>query len=195
MAKTNSKYFEYRKNLSGNGAAPTPVKIKVANSTTIKIGQIVRVNTSGFIVPNGVANAALGRVAGLIDNNGIPVNAFQFDTGRTGHTNSGDDTVVTASDNQTRTTAVYAEVEVGLESVLFFNDASGDFADTNLLQFFDLVSTSDQVDQGTGSDSNGVVQLIQLDPDGDGDLSKGLFKINESQLNGALDTGTAKIVA
>lgn len=195
MARTNSKYFEYRKNLSGNMAAPIPVKIKVANSTTIKRGQAVRVNTAGFIVPNGAANAALGIVAGLIDNNGVPVNAFQYDSGRTGHTNSGDDTVVTASDNQTRTLAVYAEVEVGLESVLFFNDANGDFADTNLLQFFDLVSTSDQVDQATALDTNGVLQLIQLDPDGDGDASKGLFRINENQLNGALDSATAKVVA
>jgi hypothetical protein len=165
------------------------------NSTTLKVGQIARVNTGGFAVPNGAANPALGRVAGLIDNNGIPVNAFQYDTGRTGHTNSSDDTVVTASDNQTRTTAVYAEIEVGLESILFYNDANGDFGDTNLLQFFDLASTSDQVDQATGSDANGVMQLIQLDPDGDGDLSKGLFRINESQLQGALDSGTAKIVA
>lgn len=194
MARTNSKYFEYRKNLSANGAAPTPVKIKVANSTTIKIGQMARVNTAGFIVPNGAANPCLGRVAGLIDNNGVPVNSFQYG-GATGHTNSGDDTVVTASDNQSRAVAVYAEIEVGLESVLFYNDANGDFADTNLLQFFDLVSTSDQVDQASASDANGVMQLVQLDPDGDGDLSKGLFKVNESQLNGALDSATAKIVA
>lgn len=195
MARTNSRYFEYRKNLGANTGTPTPIKVKVANSTTIKVGQIARVNTAGFAVPNGATNPALGRVAGLIDSNGTPVNAFMYDTSKTGHTNSGDDTVVTASDNQTRALAVYAEIEVGLEGVLFFNDANGDFADTNLFQFFDLVSTSDQVDQGTAGDANGVMQLVQLDPDGDGDLSKGLFRINESQLNGALDSATAKVAA
>jgi hypothetical protein len=195
MAKTNSKYFEYRKNLLGVTSAPSPIKIKVANSTTVKVGQMVRVNTAGFIVPNGAANPCLGRVAGLIDNNGIPVNAFQYDSSKTGHTNSGDDTVITASDNQTRTLAVYAEIEVGLESILFYNDANGDFSDTNILQFFDLVSTSDQIDQSTALDTNGVFQLVQLDPDGDGDLSKGLFKVNESQLHAGLDSATSKIVA
>lgn len=195
MARSNSKYFEYRKNLMAATGAPTPVKIKVANSTTLKIGQMARVNTAGFIVPNGATNAPLGRVAGLIDSNGTPVNAFMYDVSKTGHTNSGDDTVVTASDNQSRTLAVYAEIEVGLEGILFFNDANGDFADTNLLQFFDLVSTSDQVDQGTPGDANGVMQLMQIDPDGIGDVSTGLFRVNESQLNGALDSATAKIAA
>lgn len=196
MAVSNSRHFDYAKNLLGAMAAPTPVKVRVANSTTIKIGQMARVNTSGFAVPAGATNALLGRVAGLIDTNGTPVNAFMYDTSKTGHTNSGDDTVVTASDNQTKTgLAVYAEIEVGLEPILFKNDANADLAQTNLLQFFDLVSTSDQVDQGTASDSNGQVQLIQLDPDGDGDASLGLFRVNESQMNGGLDTGTAKVAA
>jgi hypothetical protein len=194
MARTNSKYFEYRKNLLGVGSAPTPLKILVGNSTTIKIGQMARVNTAGFVVPGGVGNALLGRVAGLIDNNGVPVNSFSY-TGATGHTNSGDDIVVTASDNQTRALAVYAEVEVGLEATLFYNIASAALAQTNLLQYFDLVSTSDQVDQATASDSNGQLQLVQLDPDVDGTVGAGLFRINESQFNGALDTGTAKIAA
>lgn len=194
MARTNSKYFEYRKNLAGVTSNPAPIKVRVANSTTIKIGQMARVNTSGFAVPNGAANPCLGLVVGLIDNNGTPVDSFGY-TGATGHTNSGDDTIVSASDNQTRALAVFAEIAVGLEGTLFFNDASADLADTNLFQFFDLVSTSDQVDQATAHDANGVMQLIQLDPDGDGDLSKGLFRINESQISGALDSATAKVAA
>lgn len=194
MARTNSKFFEYRKNLLGVGEAPTPIKGLIANSTTVKIGQAVRVNTSGLVVTAGVGNAVLGIVVGLIDDNGIPVNAFQYN-GATGHTNSGDDTVVTASDNSTRALAVYAEVMVAQDSILFYNDASGDLAQTNLFQCFDLASTSDQIDQSTASDTSGQFQLIQLDPENDGDLSKGLFRVSEPQLLSHVGNSTAIVAA
>lgn len=196
MARTNSKYFEYRKNLSGAGSAPTPLKIIVANSTTLKVGQMARVNTGGFIVPAGAGTtvAVLGRVSGLVDNNGIPVNGFGY-TGKTGHTNSADDTVVTASDNQTRAVAVFAFIEVALEGILFFNAASGALAQTNLLQFFNLASTSDQVDQSTASDSAGQLQLIELNPDNDTDTTKGLFRVAVPQLMGQINNSTAIIAA
>lgn len=194
MARTNAKYFSYKKNLLAAGSAPTPVKVLVANSTTLKIGQAARVNTSGLAVPAGVGNPVLGIVSGIVDNYDVPVNSA-FYGGATGHSNSGDDTVTTASDNTTRALAVYAEILVGTEPVLFYNDANGDLAQTNLLQFFDLASTSDQIDQATASDANGQFQLMQLDPDNDGDLSKGLFRVNESQLNGGVDSATAKVVA
>lgn len=182
MARTNSKYFEYKKNLLGVGSVPTPVKIPVDNSTTLKIGQAVRVNTAGYIVAAGVGNPILGIISGFIDNEGTPVNGFGYDVSKTGHTNSGDDTVVTASDNRTRAKKVYAEVILPLGGTLFYNDANDDFAQTNLMQLFDLVSTSDQIDKATASDTNGQFQLIQLDPEGDGDASKGLFMVAEPQL-------------
>lgn len=191
MAKTNSRYFEYRKNLVGAPSAPTPVKVRVDNSTTLKVGQMARVNTAGYAVPGGVGNPLLGQVVGLVDNKNIPVNSFQYDATKTGHTASGDDTVVTASDNRTRATAVFAEIMVALESILFFNDANGDLAQTNLLQLFDLVSTSDQVDQATASDTSGQLQLVEIDPDGDGDASKGLFRVAESQLLGYHNSNSA----
>lgn len=186
MAKTNSKYFTYRKNLAGVTSDPTPVKILIDNSTTVKLGQVVRVNQAGFIVPAGVTAAVLGVVAGFIDQNGTPVDAFSYDTSKTGHTNSGDDTIVTASDNRTRAFPVYAEVEVALQEILYFNVASAAQAQTNLMQFFNLVSTSDQIDQSSASDTSGQFQLIQLDPDGDGDLTKGLYRVSNTQLSGAI---------
>jgi len=181
MARTSSQYFEYRKNLLGATGAPTPLKVLVANTTTIKVGQMARVNTAGLAVPAGVGDAILGPIVGIVDNDNIPVNAFGY-TGATGHTNSGDDTVVTASNNSTRARAVYAEILASLGSELFYNDASGALAQTNLFQFFDLDSDADQVDQGTASDTSGQVQLIALDPDEDGDTSKGLFRVSEPQL-------------
>lgn len=195
MARTNSKYFEYRKNLIGVGSIPAPLKIRIANSTTIKIGQMARVNTSGLAVPSGAGTAILGQISGLIDNNGVPVNAFQYDTSKTGHTNSGDDTVVTASDNASRAQAVYAEIMVGYGMNLYFNDADGDLAQTNLMQFFDLASTSDQIATGTASDTSGQMQLVELDPDADGDASKGLFRVSEPQLLSYNGNATAVNVA
>lgn len=194
MARSNSKYFEYRKNLLGAPSAPTPVKILIANSTTLKIGQMARVNTGGLVVPAGVGNPILGMVVGLIDNNGTPVDSFQYG-GNTGHSNSGDDTIVTASDNATRTLAVFAEIMVATEGILFYNDADGDLAQTNLLQMFDLVSTSDQVSQASASDTNGQVQLLELNPDNDADASKGLFRVAEPQLLGYNGNATAVNVA
>lgn len=181
MARTSSQYFEYRKNLLGANSAPTPLKVLVANSQQIKVGQMARVNTAGLAVPVGVGDAILGPIVGIVDNDNIPVNAFGY-TGATGHTDSGDDTVTTASDNSSRARAVYAEIAVALESILFYNDASDTLAQTNLFQFFDLDSTADQVDVATASDTSGQVQLIQLDPDEDGDASKGLFRVSEPQL-------------
>jgi len=195
MARTNSNYFDYRKNLLGAVGSPTPLKILIANSTTLKYGQMVRVNTSGFVVAAGVGNAILGYVSGFIDNSGVPVNGFQYDVSKTGHTNSGDDTVVTASDNQSRAKAVFAEVVVPTEGVLLYNDASADLAQTNLMQLFDLTSSSDQVDQGTASDTSGQMQLVQLDPDNDGDASKGLFRVSEPQLLGHVGNSTAVVAA
>jgi hypothetical protein len=187
MARTNSKYFEYSKNLSGIPSAPTPVKVKIANSTTLKVGQMVRVNTSGFAVAAGVGNAILGQLVGLIDNDGTPVNSYGYN-GATGHTLSGDDTVVTASDNQSRAVAVYAEIVVATEPIIFKNTASAALAQTNLFQLFDLASTSDQVDQGTASDTSGQMQLIELDPD---NTSIGYFRVAESQLLGYHANATA----
>lgn len=194
MARTNSRYFEYRKNLLGVGEAPTPLKVLIANSTTLKIGQMARINTSGLVVPAGAGNPILGLVVGMIDNDGTPVNAFQYG-GATGHTDSGDDTVVTASDNATRARAVYAEVMVATESMLFYNDSDDTLAQTNLLQMFDLESTSDRVDVATASDTSGQLQLVQLDPDNDDDVSKGLFRVSEPQLVGHIGNSTAAVVA
>jgi hypothetical protein len=67
---------------------------------------------------------------------------------------------------------------------LFFNDADDTLATTNLLQFFDLASADpNTISVSSASDTAGQFQLVQLDPDGDADASKGLFKIAESQFD------------
>lgn len=200
MARTNSKYFEYAKNLNGSVSSPTPVKILIANSATVKLGQLARVNTAGLIVQADTSHAVLGRIVGFIDNYGTPVDAFMYPIAQTGHTNVAsvagiNDTITTASNNATRAIAVYAEVEVATEGILYYNQSNGNLTQANLLQFFNLVSTADQVDQATASDSSGQVQLIQLDPLSAGDLTAGLFRVAIPQLMGQIGNSTALRVA
>jgi hypothetical protein len=195
MAQTAATGFRFRKNLSGALVSPPTVQLKVANSTEVRIGDSVRVNNAGLVVSAGATAPIAGIVMGIVDENGINV-LGQGVTNNTGATLSGDDTVTTASDNTTR--AHYIKVEVAIDpagNLLFYNDSDGSLAQTNLFQFFDADSAGRQIASGSASDSNGQFQLIELDPDGDGDASKGLFRIAENQFGMSIDTGTAKVGA
>jgi hypothetical protein len=195
MAKSSgAKGLEFRKSLYGL-EQPARLQFRVANSTTLTIGDVVRLNNAGFISLSGVGAPSLGVIDGICDDKGINMASLIY-TNNTGATISGDDTVTTASDNQTRAEYVKASVIVDPSgSLLFYNDASGDLAQTNLGQLFDLVSTSDQIDQASASDTSGQFQLLVLDPDGDGDASKGLFRVSEPQLMSHVGNATAIIAA
>lgn len=113
----------------------------------------------------------------------------------TGATLTPDDTVAVSSTNQSDATRnIKAEIIVNPD-VLFYNDANGDLAATNEGQLFDTVAAGDQIDQSSASDTSGQFQLIERDPDGDGDASKGLFRIAESQLVRQIGNSTAVIGA
>lgn len=166
--------FEYKRNLIGvdhpkmlHGDATI-----VANSVVIKIGDAVKWDTDGFIALAAATNKVLGIVAGVTDLNGINVDP---DSGTL-------DTFTMNSANETTATFKYRVSVIVDDSALFKNDSSGTLAQTNIGQFFDLTD-EDQIDQSSASDTSGQFQLIQLDPDAEGDASMGLFKIAESQLH------------
>ncbi len=171
------------------------LKFRVANSTTLKLGDLVRVNTGGFLVRCATGEVPAGVLQGFVDNNGVsPHSAFYVNNA--GVTITNDDTLVTSSTNQTRTDN-YLHGQVSFDpagTTLWYNDADADLATTNIFQFFD-VATGNQVTVGSASDANGQVQLISVDPDNDGDASKGLFRINENQFSSGIDTATAKNAA
>lgn len=161
--------FELRKSL-GSSETPQLLYFIVDNSDTITIGDAVMLNTDGHAVVATAGEEILGIVAQVVDAKGI---AIAPDSGTT-------NTYTVDSDNET-----VDQVQVGVyvsKDLLFANDSSGTLATTNLMQFFDLTD-EDTINQGSASDTAGQFQLIGLDPDGDGDASKGLFRIAESMLD------------
>lgn len=204
MADTASTGFRYFKSLSGNPAAPTPIRVKIANSTTLRLRDAVRVNTSGLLVTAGTGNPVGGILVGFVDEKGI--NPFSHGYGsRTGSTLSGDDQLTTSSTNSTR--ADYIEGLVIIDpagDILWLNDADDSLAQTNLLQHFDVDSSSRQITVSTASDANGQFQLVEWDPEGvsnvygnptAADASKGAFRIAENQFGSGIDSATAKTAA
>lgn len=198
MARTANTGFYYYGSLSGNSATPIPELIRCGDSQTIRIGDLVRINTSGMVVPCATGEVVGGVCVGLTDENGINV-LGQGVTNDTGSTLTGDDTVATASDNTTRANYVKAEVILDVAGdILWLNKADAALTATRLFQMFDVASGR-QVTVSGGSDANGQVQLIRLDPDATGgktaDTTMGLFRINENQFGRAIDSATAKNAA
>lgn len=194
MAYTAATGFRFRKSLHGPDN-PMILKFRAGNSVTLTHGDAVRLNNAGLVVLAAAGNPVLGIVHGITDELGGNLLALGYKN-NTGATLTGDDTVATASDNSTRTNYIMVEVEVDpAGSAVYYNDADGNLAQTNLLQFFDVLAASDQIDSSSASDTSGQFQLVALDPDGDGDLSKGLWRIAESQLITQVGNSTAVIAA
>lgn len=161
--------FLFRKSLVTKDE-PTLLYFIIDNSDAVQIGDAMYINTDGHA---GIATAGIkvtGIVAQVVDKNGIAVDP---DSGTT-------DTYTVESDNETD-----KMWKVGLicsQDALFSNDADDDLATTNLMQFFNVIDEN-TIDASDGGDTSGQFQLVSLDPDGDGDASKGLFKIAESQFS------------
>lgn len=194
MAYTAATGFRFRKSLSGL-EHPSTMDVILAGSATVKIGDLVRVNTSGLLVRCETGEVPAGVLVGIVDKNGINVFSPRA-SGTTGATLTPDDQVATASTNATDATK-YLKGQVVMDPAgdcLWYNDSDNTLAQTNLFQMFD-VANGNQVTVGSAGEANGQVQLIEIDPDGDGDASKGLFRINENQFSAGIDSATAKNAA
>lgn len=194
MAKSATTGFSFRKSLSGL-EHPASIDILLAASATVKIGDIVRVNNAGLLVRCATTEVGAGILVGIVDRFGTSVFSPRAQ-GTSGATLTPDDQVATSSTNVSDTTRnLKGQVILDPAGVcLFYNDADDTLAQTNLFQYFD-VANGNQVTVGGASDSNGQVQLIEIDPDGDADASKGLFRLAENQFGLTVDSGTAKVAA
>ena len=188
MAYSASTGFRLRKNLYGLQTEGQQLSVRVANSTTLKLGDAVRLNTGGFLVRSAAGEAVLGLITGFrasTTSDAAGVNPFGLGADATGLTLTEDDQIATSSTNQTRAD-VYLVGEVTVDPagiLLFYNDSDGTLARTNIGQYFDVLSGSNQIDSASASDSNGQFELIEIDPDADGDASKGIFKIAEHEFD------------
>lgn len=194
MAKTANTGFYFRKGLNGLEHVGS-IDVILAGSATVKIGDLVRVNTSGLLVRVAAGEYAMGILTGIVDQNGVNVFSPRA-TGTTGATLTPDDQIATSSTNATDLTRnLKGQVAPDVSGqILWYNVADAALAQTNLLQMFDAAN-GNQVTVSTASDANGSVQLMQLDPDGDGDTTKGLFRLSENQFGIGIDSATGKVAA
>lgn len=175
--------FKFRKTLRGDGVVPAELQIIGANSIVFQVGDLIRINTGGFAALATAGDLILGVVTGVVDTNGgriDPDSALLFDT------------FTMAADNQTVASKKVRYIPA-LADYLFYNDSDDTLSQTKLMQYFPINDEND-VDGTTGNDTVlNTVRLIEIDPDGDADASKGLFQIVESfwaqNAMGTVDTG------
>lgn len=198
MAYTANTGFRYFKSLSGNTAAPTPIQVRIANSTTLRVGDAVRVNNAGLLVTAAAGEPIGGVLIGFVDNGGI--NPFSLGYSGAGTTLTGDDTLATSSTNSTRAKYILGEVIMDpAGDILWLNKADTALAQTNLLQFADSDANGRQLATTSPSDANGQWQIIMLDPEASGgkaaDTTVAAVRINENQFSAGIDSATAKVAA
>lgn len=169
--------FSFRKQLDGTNAY-TLLEIGATASVVYQKGDLIRVNTSGTAALVTAGDLVLGVVEAVVDANGL---AVAPDSGTT-------DTWTMGASTTNKVQYIPA-----LANYLFYNDADSSLSATHLFTYM-AVNDENDVDPGSTSDATvNTVRLIQLDPDHDGDASKGLFQIVESfwaqNCMGTVDTG------
>lgn len=187
-SSTSVKGFKPYKSLVGVDM-PNQLLYIVENSSTITVGDAVRLDTNGAVKRVlSTDPAILGIVTGIYDQTGnIGVFSPRMSTAAiTGATLTPDDTFTSASDNRTNTVkqlSVYVQADINGD-VLYENTASTNtaLAQANIGSFYNiLTSNPGQIDSTSGSVTSGQFQLVSLNPDGDGNTAKGLFRLVQSQ--------------
>ncbi len=162
---------------------PVYLNFILGNTRTYVLGNAVRLDTSGLLKTVIAGEPILGILFGIVDQFGQNVFVPGRANGVQGATLTPDDTIITSSTNTTDLTRVLkGQVIMDRGNHLFFNVANGTLAQSNIGSFYDTTATGDQIDTATANVTSGQFQLLQIDPDGDGTATKGLFRIVESQL-------------
>ena len=169
----NSEGFFYRKSIISSDE-PTIFDFILNDDEAVRLGDAVDLNV-GFIQVVDAGDPVLGVVEGIVDQNGLAVNHASADIDGT----LNDDVSYTAAADNETDKKVRVQCIVSPFAV-FYNDADSTLTPAEVGRFFDTTATGDQITGAGGA--SGQFQLISTDPDGDGDASKGLFKISESQL-------------
>ena len=176
--------FEYRGQLNG-AENPVVLDVLIGASLTVKVGDAVKVyafSSGGGCSRASAGNLILGIVQGIVNKDGIDLDNADTST-YDGTWTSSTKTYAAASDNLTDK-QIKAKVIVDTNA-LFYNDTAGSLAAGDEYKHFDL-NDQDQIADQDGADAAGAFILIKRDPDGDGDASKGIFIISESDLGYAV---------
>lgn len=163
--------FSYRKNLDGSSYVPSLRYVIGKNAIAFTVGDAVRINTSGFV---DVATAGEG-ICGFVAQVVTRARATKDSDSATSL-----DTYTMSSDNQTVAKDMIAFIPA-LPHYLFYNDSDATLTEAMIGMYFNAISTT-QVDGDTNHDTTEqTFRLWEFDPDHDGDASKGLFQVVESQ--------------
>jgi hypothetical protein len=193
VSSTSVYGFKYRKSLSGM-VKPVSHNFLLNDSAEFTIGDAVRLDSDGLLVVASAGGPIVGILDGIVDRFGV--NAFSPRAqGTLGSTLTPDDTITVSSTNSsdaTRKLKGQVLLDVGGD-ILWYNDSDDTLAQTNVGQLFDTTAMADRISVTTASDTSGGFQLLEIDPDGDSDASKGLFRIVENQLIGHLGNATTVI--
>lgn len=175
---SGTKGFYFRKNMVGDAAHPPLAEFIIANSETITIGDAITLS-SGFAAVCGANDRPIGIAEAIVDADGLPVHGVVSYADHDG-TVTGDDTYAASNDNQTDK-QVKVRVMIPRSNDLFYNDADDTLSQADIGKFYDMNSTGDNIDVASAA-TPAVWQLVEIDPDGDGDASKGLFRVAEPYL-------------
>jgi hypothetical protein len=179
--------FKFRKTISGgNGIVPAEFELIGGNSVVFQVGDLIRIDADGFAALVTAGDLVLGVVTGVVNNKGINIDPDAATTPDTFTMGSANETAGVASQKRVRYIPALADY-------LFYNDADSALSQALLMTYMNVNDEND-VDPGSTSDSTlSTVRLIEIDPDNDGDTSKGLFQIVESfwaqNCMGTVDTG------
>lgn len=183
MARSSTSVYGFYPRKSLNGLEhPATMDFLLGDSTEFTIGDAVYLGTDGALANCGTGGTyhPIGVLVGIVDQNGTNIFSSRA-SGTTGATLTADDTVTTSSSNVS-TYKIKGQVIVDpAGTMVFYNDTNGTLSQTMVGSCFDMTSGGDRVDYATTTDATAVWQLLEIDPDGDSDASKGLFRLNESQ--------------
>lgn len=178
-------FYPYRHLAGTTGGALQDFIIE--NSATVTLGDAVDV-AAGYANRVAAGDRIMGVAVGFGRqlSNGEVVPLDQDAAGTFTATRSGNagvlnsETVVVASDNAT-VDKIVARVQID-PNMTYFNDADDTLTQAMIGRYFDLNSDADDADVATEAAFSAQVILLEIDPHNDADVSKGVFKIVESQL-------------
>lgn len=165
--------FKFRKNLDGSSYTPSLLYGIGKDSIIFTIGDIVRINTSGYIDLSEANEQIIGVVVSVVDANGLPV------TPDSGTTNTW--TMASANTTSPKNQVAYIPA---FPHYAWSADSDTTITVADLGCYFNANSTSDGIVTSGQSYTIGTLQFqcIGLDPNSDGDASMGLYRIVGSQM-------------